>query len=80
MALQLLVENLLPIDPQSSVPEAVMLLREQRMVLSFTRNNVEITTLLAQFGLYNPHPLTFTDLMLGVDEEEDGGKCNIVFP
>ena len=80
MALQLLVEFLLPIDPQSSVPEAVMLLREQRMVLSFTRNNVEITTLLAQFGLYNPHPLTFTDLMLGVDEEEDGGKCNIVFP
>jgi len=80
LALQLLVENLLPIDPQSSVPEAVMLLREQRMVLSFTRNNVEITTLLAQFGLYNPHPLTFTDLMLGVDEEEDGGKCNIVFP
>jgi hypothetical protein len=80
LALQLLVEILLPIDPQSSVPEAVMLLREQPMVLSFTRNNVEITTLLAQFGLYNPPPLTITDLMLGSDEEDDGGKCNIVFP
>jgi len=79
LALQLLVEFLLPIDPQSSVPEAVMLLREQPMVL-FTRNSVEITTLLAQFGLYNPHPLTITDLMLGIDEEDDGGKCNIVFP
>jgi len=80
LALQLLVEILLPIDPQSSVPEAVMLLREQPMVLSFTRNNVEITTLLAQFGLYNPPPLTIADLMLGIDEEDDGGKCNIVFP
>ncbi|WP_434466742.1 hypothetical protein [Sphingobacterium multivorum] len=80
MAIQLLVEILLPIDPQSSVPEAVMLLREQPMVLFFTRNSVEITTLLAQFGLYNPHPLTITDLMLGIDEEDDGGKCNIVFP
>nr|WP_262896096.1 hypothetical protein [Sphingobacterium multivorum] len=41
---------------------------------------MEITTLLAQFGLYNPQPLTINDLMLGIDEEEDGGKCNIVFP
>ncbi|WP_147420961.1 hypothetical protein [Sphingobacterium siyangense] len=80
MALQLLVEFLLPIDPQSSVPEAVKLLREQPMVLFFTRNNVEIKTLLAQFGLYNPKPLSITDLMLGIDEEDDGGKCNIVFP
>jgi len=62
------------------VPEAVKLLREQPMVLFFTRNNVEITTLLAQFGLYNPQPLSITDLMLGIDEEGDGGKCNIVFP
>jgi len=62
------------------VPEAVKLLREQSMVLSVTQINVEITTLLAQFGLYNPQPLTINDLMLGIDEEEDGGKCNIVFP
>jgi len=62
------------------VPEAVKLLREQPMVLFFTRNNVEIKTLLAQFGLYNPKPLSITDLMLGIDEEDDGGKCNIVFP
>ncbi|HAF35167.1 hypothetical protein [Sphingobacterium multivorum] len=80
MALQLLVEFLLPIDPQSSVPEAVKLLREQSMVLSVTQINVEITTLLVQFGLYNPQPLSINDLMLGIDEEEDGGKCNIVFP
>ncbi|HCX58925.1 MAG TPA: hypothetical protein DHU90_20545, partial [Sphingobacterium sp.] len=75
-----LVEFLLPIDPQSSVPEAVKLLREQSMVLSVTQINVEITTLLVQFGLYNPQPLSINDLMLGIDEEEDGGKCNIVFP
>ncbi|RKF32503.1 hypothetical protein BCY89_15120 [Sphingobacterium siyangense] len=62
------------------MPEAVKLLREQPMVLFFTRNNVEIKTLLAQFGLYNPKPLSITDLMLGIDEEDDGGKCNIVFP
>ncbi|HAT92070.1 MAG TPA: hypothetical protein DCS36_06670 [Sphingobacterium sp.] len=62
------------------MPEAVKLLREQSMVLSVTQINVEITTLLVQFGLYNPQPLSINDLMLGIDEEEDGGKCNIVFP
>ncbi|WP_281358849.1 hypothetical protein [Sphingobacterium prati] len=41
---------------------------------------MEITTVLAQFGLYDPKPLSIKDLMLGVDEQEDIGKCNIVFP
>ncbi|WP_286590926.1 hypothetical protein [Sphingobacterium sp. N143] len=41
---------------------------------------MEITVVLAQFGLYDPKPLTIKDLMLGMGEEEEDRKCNIAFP
>jgi hypothetical protein len=41
------------------------------MVLTVMQINAEITTLLAQFGLYYPQPLIINDLILGMDEKEN---------
>ncbi|WP_262507849.1 hypothetical protein [Sphingobacterium sp. CZ-UAM] len=41
---------------------------------------MEITVILAQYGLYNLLPLSYNELMLGSDDVEEGRKCNIAVP
>nr|WP_288811687.1 hypothetical protein [uncultured Sphingobacterium sp.] len=41
---------------------------------------MEITVILAQYGLYNPLPLSYNELMLGSEDVDEGRKCNIAIP